>query len=123
MKKFNWVKCWLLPCITFGIYNLYMWIVMSSNSNKMAEAHGVKKIIPFFPALLLGCITFGIVSIVWAFQFQQQQINIARACGTKTSPVQNSFVLVLLMCVPIYSWIVLCGNYNRNVDAGAPVVA
>lgn len=119
MKKFNWVKCLLLPCVTFGIYGLYMWIVMSKNSNKMAEACGEKKIIGFFPALLLGCVTCGIVPLVWSIKYQMQQVAIAKANGIATKPVQNGFVLWLLMCVPIYSYIVLCGNYNANVDAQA----
>ncbi len=117
MKKFSWIKALLLPCITCGIYNLYMWHVMTKNSNKMAEEKGVNKIMGFIPALLLGCITFGIYTLVWNFKFQKQQIAIAEACGIKTKPTQSAFLLFILMIVPIYSYIVLCGNYNNNVDA------
>jgi hypothetical protein len=117
MKKYNWVKAWLLPFVTFGIYNLVMWIVMGSNSNKIALASGQKKIMGFIPAMLLGCVTFGIVPLVWMIKFQAQQVAIARANGAKISPVEVPFVLFILMCVPIYSYIVLCGNYNRNVEA------
>lgn len=117
MKKYNWVKAWLLPCVTFGIYNFIMWIVMAKNSNKIAEASGEKKIMAWFPAMLLGCVTFGIVPLVWMIKFQAQQVAIAKANGAKISPVGVPFVLFLLTCVPVYSYIVLCGNYNRNVDA------
>lgn len=117
MKKYNWVKAWLLPCVTFGIYTIVMWIVMASNSNKIAVASGEKKIMAWFPAMLLGCVTFGIVPLVWMIKFQAQQVAIAKANGAKISPVAVPFVLFLLMCVPVYSYIVLCGNYNRNVDA------
>lgn len=117
MKKYNWVKAWLLPCVTFGIYNLVMWAVMTRNSNKIALASGQKKIMGYIPALLLGCITFGIVTFVWMIKFQAQQIAIGKANGAHVGPARNAFVLFLLMCVPVYSYIVLCGNYNRNVDA------
>ena len=117
MKKYNWVKAWLLPCVTFGIYNFIMWIVMAKNSNKIAEASGEKKIMAWFPAMLLGCVTLGIYPIVWMIKFQAQQVAIAKANGAKISPVSAPFVLFLLMCVPVYSYIVLCGNYNNNVDA------
>lgn len=117
MKKYNWVKALLLPCVTFGIYNIVMWIVMGRNSNKIALASGQKKIMGWFPAMLLGCVTFGIVPLVWMIKFQAQQVAIAKANGAKISPVSAPFVLFLLMCVPIYSYIVLCGNYNRNVEA------
>ncbi len=117
MKKFNWVKCLLLPFVTCGIYNLYMWVKMTKNSNTIAEACGEKKIMGFIPALLLGCITCGIFLIVWFIKFQAQQIAIAKANGTATKPAQNAFVLFLLTLVPIYSYIVLCDNHNRNVDA------
>ncbi len=123
MKKFSWIKAWLLPCFTFGIYSIYMWVVMTKNSNKMAEANGVKKIMGFIPSVLLGCITCGIYSLVWMYKFQKQQIAIAQACGTETKPTQSAFLLFILMCVPIYSYIVLCGNYNRNVDVAAATVA
>ena len=117
MKKFNWVACWLIPCVTFGIYNFYMWAVMTKNSNTIAESCGQKKIMPFIPALLLGCVTCGIFLIVWYVQFQAQQVAIAKANGTATKPTQNVFLLFILMFVPIYSYILLCDNYNRNVDA------
>jgi hypothetical protein len=117
MKKYNWVKAWLPPCITFGIYNIVMWAVMTKNSNKIALASGQKKIMAYIPAMLLGCVTFGIVPLVWMIKFQAQQVAIAKANGAKISPVRVPFVLFLLMSVPIYSYIVLCGNYNRNVDA------
>ena len=119
MKKFNWVKCWLIPCITFGIYNCYMWIVMTKNSNKIAEACGAKKIMGFIPAFLLACVTCGIYLYVWLYKFQAQQVAIAKANGTATKPTENAFLLFLLGFVPIYSYIVLCDNYNRNVDAAA----
>ena len=117
MKKYNWVKAWLLPCVTFGIYNFIVWIVMAKNSNKIAVASGEKKIMAWFPAMLLGCVTFGIVPLVWMIKFQAQQVAIAKANGAKISPVAVPFVLFLLTCVPVYSYIVLCGNYNNNVDA------
>ena len=75
MKKYNWVKAWLLPCVTFGIYNFIMWIVMAKNSNKIAEASGEKKIMAWFPAMLLGCVTFGIVPLVWMIKFQAQPLQ------------------------------------------------
>lgn len=123
MRKFNWVKCFILSLVTFGIYDLCVFAVMARNSNKIAEARGVNTIRAYIPSFLLGIVTCGVMYIIWSIQFMRQQVAIANACGTKTAPVQSAGLLFLLGFVPVYRWIVLCDNYNRNVDAGAPVVA
>ncbi len=119
MKKFNWIVAFILNYVTCGIYSLYMWIVMTKNSNKMAEKAGVKKIMGFIPALLLSCITLGIYAIIWMYKFEKLQVEIAKANGTSTQPTDSPIVLLILMIVPIYSFYVFCDNYNRNVDAAA----
>ena len=43
MKKFNWIKAWLLPWVTLGIYSLCMWYTVAKNSNEMAEKYGITK--------------------------------------------------------------------------------
>ena len=119
MKKFNWIVALVLNYVTCGIYSLYMWFVITKNSNKMAEQAGVKKIMGFIPSILLGCITFGIYTIIWMYKFEKLQVELAKANGTSSQPVESPIVLLILMIVPIYSFYVFCDNYNRNVDAAA----
>lgn len=123
MKKFNWILAFVLNFVTCGIYTLYLWIVMTKNSNKMAEAKGIKKIVGFIPVIFLTIITFGIFSIIWLYLFQKQQVAIAKAYGVQTAPTESPFLLFILMIVPIYSFYVLCDNYNRNVDAASAAPA
>ena len=100
MKKFNWITAFLLNVVTCGIYSLYMWIVMTSNSNKMAEQCGAKKIMGFIPALLIGCVTCGIYTIVWMYQFEKLQVEISKAKGTSTQPTDSPLLLLILTCIP-----------------------
>ncbi len=123
MKKVKWWALLIFPFITCGIYALVALARMSKNSNKIAEACGEKKIIGFIPALLLGFVTCGILWLVWAIKFHSQQIKIANANGISTKPAKNAFVLFILMFVPVYNCIVICDNYNRNVDAATYAVA
>ena len=119
MKKFNWIAVLILNIITCGIYSLYLWFVMAKNSNLMAEKSGSKKIMGFIPAVLLGCVTFGIFTIIWMYQFCRLQVEISKANGTNTQPTDTPILLLILMIVPVYSYYVLCDNYNRNVDVAA----
>ena len=117
MKKFNWIKTWLLPWVTLGIYSLCMWYTMAKNSNAMAEKYGVKKIMSFIPAILLSAITCGIVGIIWTVLFFKQQSELAAASGSNLTPTSNVALLWLIFCfVPIYRHYVLCTNYNTLVD-------
>ncbi|MBQ8344772.1 MAG: DUF4234 domain-containing protein [Clostridia bacterium] len=117
MKKFNWITALILNVVTCGIYGIYLWCVISSNNNKLAEQYGVKKRMHFIVAFLLGIVTCGIVPIVWYFLAGNQQVEIAKACGVKVTPVENGIVWALLMFVPVYSFYVLCTNYNNCVEA------
>ena len=121
MKKFNWLTAFVLNVVTCGIYSLYMWYIISENNNKIAEASGVQTIMKFIPAFLLGCVTCGIFLIVWMYQFQKQQVEIAKANGTITEPVDSPVILMIILFVPIYSYYVMCENYNRVVDV-APII-
>ena len=117
MKKFNWITAIIFNVLTFGIYSMYMWYVMTKNNNAMAEKYGVKKITGFIVAVLLGFITFGIYQLIWYYKFHAQQIAIAQAAGTKTAPCESAFLLFIITFVPIYSFYVMCDNYNKCVDA------
>jgi len=117
MKKFKWLTALLLNIVTLSIYSLYMWFVMTKNSNAMAEKYGVKKIMGFIPAVLLGCVTCGIFTIVWYFMFQKQQTELAAASGATLTPTTNFFLLGLITFVPVYSFYAVCTNYNAIVDA------
>ena len=117
MKKFNWITAIIFNALTFGIYSMYMWYVMTKNNNAMAEKYGEKKITGFIVAVLLGFITFGIYQLIWYYKFHAQQIAIAQAAGTKTAPCESAFLLFIITFVPFYSFYVMCDNYNKCVDA------
>jgi hypothetical protein len=117
MKKVKWLALLILPWITFGIYHLVAYARMSKNSNNIAESCGEKKIIGYIPAFFLGFVTCGALWIVWQVKYQKQQIAIANANGISPKPVKNAFVLFLIRFVPVFGQIVICNNYNRNVDA------
>lgn len=122
-KQFNWIVSYLLTVVTCGIYNYYMFGYMGKSSNDEAERYGVKKIMDFLPALLLGFVTCGIFLIVWQYQFMNQQVELARAKGVNVAPTDNPILLLLILFVPFYSYYVLCDNYNRIVpDQQAPAM-
>ena len=117
MKKFNWIKALILNYVTCGIYSLYMWFVMAKNNNAMADKYGQKKIANFIVAILLGYITCGIYAIVWQFKFYKLQVAIAEANGAAITPVKKPILLTIITFVPVYSFYVLCTNYNNCVEA------
>lgn len=117
MKQFSWVKTLILNIVTFGLYGLYAWYVMSKNNNELAEKYGEKKIMNFIVAMLLGCVTCGIFLLIWYFQFHKQQVAIAKASGAAVTPTESPIVLLIITFVPIYSFYVLCTNYNNGVAA------
>ena len=117
MKKFNWIALWLLPNVTFGIYGLYANHVMTKNLNAMAETCGKKKIMGYIPAWLLGFVTFGIFPIYWFYTFFNLQVELAKEKNVELKPVDNPWLLLLISCVPIYSFYVICDNHNKLVDA------
>lgn len=119
MKKFNWITTLILNVVTCGIYSLYMWYTMAKNSNKMAEQLGKDTIMGFIGAYLLGMITGGIYTIYWTYKFFKLNVEIAEAKGVEVKPVNNPILLLLIFCVPVYSYYVLCELYNNNVDAVA----
>jgi hypothetical protein len=116
-KQFNWIAAWLLTAVTCGLYAFYMWGYMGAANNAEAERLGCKKIMGFVPALLLSFVTCGIFLIVWYYWFAAQQIEIAQKKGLKTEPTDSAIVYFILMFVPIYSYYVLCENFNRVINA------
>ncbi len=116
-KQFNWVTAFLLNIVTCGLYSFYMFGYMSTANNNEAVRLGLDKKMSFLVALLLGFVTCGITLIVWYFIFMAQQVQLAQKKGIKTAPTESSVVLALLMFVPVYSFYVLCDNYNRTIAA------
>lgn len=116
-KQFNWIMVWLLGTVTCGIYTIYAFHCISVANNDEAARYGIKPRMTYLIAWLLGLVTCGIVPIVWLFLFNMQQVEIAQAKGVKVGPSDNGIVLGLLMFVPIYSYYVLCDNYNRTIIA------
>jgi hypothetical protein len=96
-----------------------MFYVMAGNSDKIAEKSGVQKNSSFIVAILLGAVTCGIYTLYWMYKFYKQQVGIAKAHGVKVEPAEEPIILLILTCVPVYSYYMLCGIYNKNVDACA----
>lgn len=116
-KQFNWLTAFLLSIVTCGIYQIYLWYSISAANNAEAERLGCKKIMGFIPAFLIGMITCGIFLIVWYYLFMNQQVELAQKKGVAVSPVDNAILLTILMFIPIYSYYVLCENYNKVIAA------
>lgn len=116
-KRFNWIVVWLVGAVTCTIYTLYAWFTMGKNQNKMAEQVGVATTMNFIVAFLLGCVTLGIVPLVWMYKFCKQQVALAEAKGVELAPTKSPIVLWLLLFVPIYSFYMLCSNYNKLAEA------
>lgn len=117
MKQFNWIKALLLNVVTCGIYSIYMWYKMNDNNNKLAEKEGLKTNMNFIVAMLLSVVTCGIFLYVWYYKFFKTQVALAKAHGVKVAPTENAIVLLILVFVPIYSFYMMCDNYNRTVAA------
>ena len=118
MKKFNWLTTFLLNVVTCGIYSIYAWYVMTENNNKIAADLGVnEKRMNFILVVLLSSVTCGILPIIWYYRFMRQQVAIANAVNVKAAPTESPIVLLIITFVPVYSFYVLCDNYNRTVEA------
>ena len=116
-KQFNWVTAFILNIVTCGLYSLYLWGYIGTACNNEAVRLGGKKIMSFVVALLLSFVTCGIVGIVWFYLFMNQQVELAKAKGVEVAPTDSPIVLTILMFIPIYSFYVLCDNYNRIIAA------
>ncbi|MBQ8905986.1 MAG: DUF4234 domain-containing protein [Ruminococcus sp.] len=117
MKRFEFLMTFILSYVTCGIYGMYMFYVMTETNNQIARNRGVAEISGFIKAVLLGCVTCGIYTIYWMYKFAEQQVAIAKASGVQPQPTDSPIVLFLINYVPVYSFYVLCDNYNRTVDA------
>ncbi len=112
-KRINWLIMWLVGVVTLGIYQIIAWYRMTKQQNVMAKRIGEKKIMNFIVVLLLGIVTCGIVPLIWSIGFCKQQKALAAAKGINLFPVSNTFVLWLLLIVPIFKHYVVCTNHNR----------
>jgi H+/Cl- antiporter ClcA len=117
MKKFNWIVALVLPCITCGIYALYMWYVIVHNLNEMARKHNANTIMGFIGVLLLSGVTCGIFPLIWMIKLARQQVSLANKLNVQLVPKTNAFLVFIAPCIPIYGYYALCENYNRLVDA------
>ncbi len=116
-KRFEFVLTFVLNYITCGIYGIYMWYTMAECNNRVARKYGIPEIKGYIIAILLGAVTCGIYTYYWMYKFMEQQAAIAKASGTELKPTDSPVVLFILMFVPVYSFYVLCDNYNRGIDA------
>ena len=123
MKKFDFIPTLILSIVTCGIYALYVWYTMSENSNKIAEKCNVKKTSNFIWAVVIGMFTFGIFTLYWIYTYYVQQVAIAKANGVTVQPVTEPILLLILTCVPIFNYYILCDIHNKNVDAAAHLFA
>ncbi len=117
MKRFEFIVTFLISYFLCGIYGLYAWYHMAKNDNEIARQNGKAVIMDFIPAYLLGCVTCGIYFIYWYYKYFEQQVELQKLYGVKSDPTDNPVLLMLLMFVPVYSYYVLCDNYNRLADA------
>ena len=116
MKKFRWTTAFVLNILTFGLYNIYMWYKMATNTNEMAEKCGKAPIQRYIFAFLLGLVTYNIYPIFWHYRYMKLVVEIAKEKGIKVRPVNKPLALTILSFVPIYKYYLLCELYNTNVE-------
>ena len=112
-KRVNWLKMWLLGVVTLGIYRIVVWCKMIRNQNKMAKLLEDKRVMGYIGVWLLSIVTCGIFLYVWNFLMIRQQKSLADAKGIALFPTENTFLLWLLMLLPVFKCYVVCKNYNQ----------
>lgn len=115
-RRYNGVKWLILSIVTCGIYSIIVWVKMTNDHNKMAQALGGKKVMGFIPAILLGIITCDIYTIIWLVKFYSQFAFINKESGANVAP-QNGFLMFLMSCIPVYSYIWMANTHNAIADS------
>lgn len=115
-KRINWLVMWLVGTVTLGIYKIVAWYQMTKHQNRMAQMLGDKKVMGYIGVVLLSIVTCGIFLHIWNFLFIRQQQSLAQAKGIDLFPTENTFLLWLLLYVPVLKFYVLCSNYNKLCD-------
>ena len=145
MKRYSFVSVFILSLITCGLYFLHVISVISINNNAIAQRAQKKSIMHVVPmvlaaagsAIVLGaigivgdvgiCLVLAflvpiVIAFIWYYQFCRQQCEILEVYGRKATPAHSPIVLVLMGFIPIYSYYVLCENYNMGVNASEGIV-
>lgn len=65
--------------------------------------------------IVLAVIASLVMVLVWYYLFCRQQCEILQSYNLKPNPTASPALLFLIGFVPIYSYYVLCNNYNTGV--------
>ncbi len=115
-KRFEWVITFILSYVAGSMYMSYVLSVMAQNINAEDTTSGKSDLMNAWVAvLLLTPITCGIFGIVWYIKFFTKLVAVAEAKGVQIAPTNNPVLLWLIMCVPVYSFYVLCEAYNKTI--------
>ena len=109
MKKKKLLLVLLLSIITLGLYNIYWFITLTDDSNKMkplaATAKGVV-------ALLYCIITLGIYQLYWMYKL-----------GDKVENSGVMYLIIDILCFGLIMYFVAQSKINRFIDAGGEVAS
>lgn len=118
LKRFSGGWWLFLSFITLGIYNFYVRCSMTSQHNKMALVVGEKKIMSYFPAMLLGCVTFGIFPLIWLFKFYGQLSKLNSKKNADILP-KRLFFMLIAGSIPFFGIFWLSDAHNNLVEVYA----
>lgn len=114
MKQYVWWQVLLLSMVTCGIYQLFVWADLSKNVNA-ADSSETDLMNSWLALLVLTPVTCSIFGIIWMFKYNKKLVAVAQSKGVSPAPSESPVVLLLLTFVPVYSFYVLCDNYNRII--------
>ncbi len=118
LKRFSGGWWLVLSFLTLGIYGFYVRCSMVSQHNKMAVVSEEKKIMGYFPAMLLGFVTFGIFSLIWTFKFYGQLSKLNKKRNADILP-KRTFFMLIAGSIPYFGMFWLCDAHNNLVDVYA----
>ena len=116
MIKRDWKKIWLLGIITGGLYNWYIVFCMYNDIRKMESQtkQSDSSIVLFF---LLSLCTGSLFAFFVSYAYHKKALALAKAYNIKLS-IKSPFVFaVIVMYIPIISYMIPIKNHNKLIDA------
>lgn len=116
MEKRDWKKIWLYGFITGGLYNWYVIYAMQNELGVMERQTKQNSMnLVFF--YLLSFTTGSLYAFFVAYTYQRRALALAKAYGIDLW-VKSPFIFALIvMYVPIFSYILMISNHNKLIDS------
>lgn len=115
MKKRNLPLCVIFTIITFGIYGIYWFIVMTDEVNYLAEEDDATS---GGMSFLFTLITCGIYSIYWAYKMGEK-ISKIKQKRDGVMPTNDSIIYLILSIfgLSIINYVLIQNEVNKTLDS------